>query len=186
MTMEQWTEQALKDGADAIWRCDTLEKASALHQKPLSLPNYVAGELRLPNYLVGHPKSASSPSPTFIDSFEPKTGALLCRLPRSQKDDVDEAIRHARAAFQTWSKTTRTERSRHLRRISELLQEHRELFAVWESIDQGKTLERARIEVDRAISNFSWVAHNIALNCTLLTPSGISQPTSSTSRRPRG
>jgi hypothetical protein len=155
--VEPWTRQALQDGADAIWSCDTLEKANALRPKPLSLPNYVAGELRFPNYLAGHPKAAPSPSPTptCIDSFEPKTGALLCRVPRSQKDDVDEVIGHARAAFQTWSKTTRAERSRHLRRISELLQEHRELFAVWESIDQGKTLERARIEVDRAISNFS-------------------------------
>jgi acyl-CoA reductase-like NAD-dependent aldehyde dehydrogenase len=37
-----------------------------------------------------------------------------------------------------------------------LMEENRELFAVWETIDQGKTLERARIEVDRAVSNFSY------------------------------
>jgi acyl-CoA reductase-like NAD-dependent aldehyde dehydrogenase len=39
------------------------------------------------------------------------------------------------------------------------MQEHREVFAVWESIDQGKTLQRARVEVDRAISNFACVIH---------------------------
>jgi acyl-CoA reductase-like NAD-dependent aldehyde dehydrogenase len=149
---EEWTRQALTECAEAIWSCDTIEKArSFIHSRhtPVCLPNYVAGELKLP----------SSASTTFIDSYEPKTGALLCRLPCAQPDDVEEAIRHARAAFQTWSRTTRAERSRHLRRISELLQEHRELFAVWESIDQGKTVERARVEVDRAISNFSWVLH---------------------------
>lgn len=160
MTVEQWVHQKSTDGVDAIWSCDTLEKARALRPKPLSLHNYVAGELRFPIHLRGEQRPPS-PSPTYLDSFEPKTGALLCRLPHSQKDDVEEAVYHARAAFQTWSKTTRAERSRHLRRISELLQEHRELFAVWESIDQGKTLERARIEVDRAISNFSCVISKI-------------------------
>ncbi len=148
MNPEAWTRQALMECADDIWSCDTVEKASLLihsHPTPICLPNYVAGELSLP----------SSSSASFIDSFEPKTGALLCRLPCAQPDDVEAAIRHARAAFSIWSKTTRAERSRHLRRISELLQDHREVFAVWESIDQGKTLERARIEVDRAISNFA-------------------------------
>ncbi|GAB1310635.1 Aldehyde dehydrogenase domain-containing protein [Madurella fahalii] len=140
---------AIVDCADAIWNCDTLEKANTLissRSSPLCLSNYVTGELKTP----------SSSSTQFIDSLEPKTGALLCKLPCTQPDDVEQAIRHARAAFPTWSKTSRAERSRHLRRISELLQTHRELFAVWESIDQGKTLERARVEVDRAISNFSY------------------------------
>ncbi|SPQ18424.1 968996eb-2243-4d4b-9504-f89544d99d2f [Thermothielavioides terrestris] len=146
---EEWTRQALQECADAIWSCDTLEKAASFvraRRTPICLPNYVAGELKLP----------SSTSTTFIDSYEPKTGALLYRVPCAQPEDIDEAIRHAKLAFQTWSRTSRAERSHHLRRVSELLQEHRELFAVWESIDQGKTLERARIEVDRAIANFSY------------------------------
>ncbi|KAL2137295.1 hypothetical protein VTI74DRAFT_5026 [Chaetomium olivicolor] len=149
MNPTEWTRQALNECAEAIWNCDTLDKADYFIRSrpaPICVPNYVSGELRLP----------SSASVSFIDSFEPKTGALLCRIPCTQLDDATEAIQHARVAFGTWSKTTRAERSRHLRRISDLLQEHRELFAVWESIDQGKTLERARIEVDRAISNFSY------------------------------
>jgi acyl-CoA reductase-like NAD-dependent aldehyde dehydrogenase len=68
---------------------------------------------------------------------------------------VDSAVLAAEAAFKTWSKTTRAERSKYLQRIAALIQENRELFAVWESIDQGKTLERGRVEVDRAVSNFS-------------------------------
>lgn len=154
MNPEEWTQQALIDSADAVWGCDTIEKANSfiasLPPTPMCLPNYVAGKLGLP---------VLDATATFIDSYEPKTGKLLYRLPRAQEKDVEDAIRHARAAFQTWSKTTRSERSVYLRRISELLQENRELFAVWESIDQGKTLERARIEVDRAISNFSYVTH---------------------------
>ncbi len=147
---DDWTREALSGSADAIFSCDTLEKANLLiHSRPtpICLPNHIAGEPRWP----------SPVGTSFIDSYEPMTGALLCRVPCSRPGDVDVAIRHARAAFPGWSKTTRAERSRHLRRISELLQEHREVFAVWESIDQGKTLARARIEVDRAITNFSYV-----------------------------
>ncbi|KAK3309849.1 aldehyde dehydrogenase domain-containing protein [Chaetomium strumarium] len=153
--MEQAGEPSpknIRDCANAIWSCNTVDKATAFMQSIpsefalIALPNYVAGELKLP----------SSPSTTYVDSFEPKTGRRLYSLPCTQPSDVEEAIQHARSAFRTWRKTSRAERSRHLRRVSDLLHEHRELFAVWESIDQGKTLERARIEVDRAISNFSY------------------------------
>ncbi|KAL2199471.1 aldehyde dehydrogenase-like protein [Corynascus similis CBS 632.67] len=143
------SRQELLQRADEIWTCDTLEKANSFIKSlpsPLSLANYVAGELELP----------SSPQTRFIDSFEPKTGSLLYQVPCTQEADIETAIGHAKTAFKTWSKTPRVKRSRHLRRISVLLEDHRELFAVWESIDQGKTIDRARVEVDRAISNFSY------------------------------
>ncbi|KAL2161748.1 hypothetical protein VTH06DRAFT_8310 [Thermothelomyces fergusii] len=142
-------QQELLRQADELWACDTLEKAESFIR---SLP----APIRLANYVAGEPELPSSPDTTFIDSYEPKTGKLLFHVPCTREADVERAIGHARTAFKTWSRTTRAERSRQLRRISELLQEHRELFAVWESVDQGKTLARARVEVDRAISNFSY------------------------------
>ncbi|KAK3936116.1 aldehyde dehydrogenase family 8 member A1 [Diplogelasinospora grovesii] len=138
--------------ADAIWACNTLEKASSIlsSRRPLRLQNFVSGNFHTPS------ASSSSPDIGYIDSYEPKTGKLLARVPCTQPDGVETAIRAAQDAFPAWSKTPRSERSRYLRRVSELLQEHRELFAVWESIDQGKTLARARVEVDRAIANFAY------------------------------
>ncbi|KAK3897580.1 NAD-dependent aldehyde dehydrogenase [Staphylotrichum tortipilum] len=136
--------------ADAIWGCDTLAKAAAhirARAAPMILPNFVGGEFTLP------PSSAATSG---LVSYEPKTGELLYQLPRAQHEDVEAAVGYARAAFPSWSRTTRAERSRLLRRVSELLGEHRELFAVWESINQGKTVERARVEVDRAIANFAY------------------------------
>ncbi|KAK4167189.1 putative aldehyde dehydrogenase [Cladorrhinum sp. PSN259] len=132
-----------------IWTYDTLEKATdfiSSRSAPISLCNFVGG----------HFISAKPASTQQIESFEPKTGRLLYTLPCTSPTEVEEAIGYARAAFPSWSKTSRAERSATLRRISELIHEHRELFAVWESIDQGKTLERARIEIDRAISNFAY------------------------------
>ncbi|KAF3761956.1 aldehyde dehydrogenase [Cryphonectria parasitica EP155] len=118
---------------DALWAANTPEKATALLEN-----------------LNGKPSSR------YIDSFEPKTGKLIARVPCASADEVDAAVSAARAAFPAWSKTPRAERSRLLRRVSEIIAENRELFAVWESLDQGKTLERARVEVDRAVSNFAY------------------------------
>ncbi|KAK1829938.1 aldehyde dehydrogenase domain-containing protein [Podospora conica] len=129
--------------------CDTLEKAHVFMQaleEPIRLDCYIGG-------LFGYAETENIP---LLDSFEPKTGRLYARMPITQEAGVELAIDHAKKAFPAWSKTTRAYRSDCLRRIADLIQEHREHFAVWESIDQGKSLERARVEVDRAVSNFSY------------------------------
>lgn len=133
--------------SDELWAANTHEKATTLlaqlSENPLQLEHFTQN------------KFSTSESTKYIDSFDPKSGKLIARVPCASADEVDAAVRAAKEAFPTWSKTSRAERSRYLRRISDIIAENRELFAVWESIDQGKTLERARIEVDRAVSNFS-------------------------------
>jgi acyl-CoA reductase-like NAD-dependent aldehyde dehydrogenase len=129
-----------------LWQCNTLEKArqylAASKDSPLILQNYIS--------------DTYTSSSQYIDTFNPQTGALYAKVPLSTPQDVDHAVLIAEKAFKSWSKTTRTERSKYLQKISRLMEVNRELFAVWESIDQGKTLERARTEVDRAVSNFSY------------------------------
>jgi acyl-CoA reductase-like NAD-dependent aldehyde dehydrogenase len=129
-----------------LWQCNTLEKArqylAESKDSPLILQNYIS--------------DTYTSSSQHIDSFLPQTGALYAKVPLSTPQDVDHAVLTAEKAFKSWSKTTRIERSKYLQKISRLVKENRELFAVWESIDQGKTVERARIEVDRAVSNFSY------------------------------
>lgn len=135
---------------NTLWVCDTLEKAQGLLQDiRTTKEGHVTLENFISNTFVPHE------SDNWVDSYEPKTGKILARVPISSTGDVRTAVNAATAAFSTWSKTSRVERSRYMQRIAALIQQNRELFAVWESIDQGKTLERSRIEVDRAISNFS-------------------------------
>lgn len=127
------------------WSCDSLEKAEAYVKSQgvgntLELENFVANGFR--------------PSSQHLDTVNPKTGGVFAKVPISSAGEVDEALQGATTAFKTWSKTTAAARSKYLQRVAQLIQENRELFAVWESIDQGKTLARARVEVDRAVSNF--------------------------------
>ena len=138
------------DCISSLWTLDTADRADAYltsrPNNPMSLRNFIG------NRFTEH----SEPS-RWIDSFNPRTGELLAQIPRSALSDVDHAVDAAARAFPTWSRTSRQERSEILLRIAEILKEKKELFAVWESIDQGKTLGRARVEVDRAITNFQYV-----------------------------
>ncbi|KAI1866733.1 uncharacterized protein JN550_007586 [Neoarthrinium moseri] len=129
------------------WGCDSLDKAEAFIQAQGE-----NGRLAMENF-VGN---AFAPSSQHMDSVDPKTGKAFAKVPISSAAEVDEALRKATAAFKGWSKTTVATRSKYLERVAQLIQENRELLAIWESIDQGKTLARARIEVDRAVSNFSY------------------------------
>lgn len=134
------------------WAANTLEKAEALIQANSTTSTGSTG-LVMQNFVSG----SYVPSENHIDSVNPKTGRVFAQVPVASADQVEEALQAATRAFKTWKKTTSAARSAYLRRVAQLIQDNHELFAVWESIDQGKTLARARIEVDRAISNFKYV-----------------------------
>lgn len=128
-----------------LWELNTEAKAQEFLTagQPIHISNFVNNEF------VAHTSSED-----WIDSMNPRTAKTLVKVPRSGPADVEAALEAAAKAFPSWSKTSRKERSQLLQRIAGLISDNKELFAVWESIDQGKTLARARIEVDRAIDNF--------------------------------
>lgn len=140
----------IMDTVTTLWELNTLDNAKDY------LTNQAHKPLRLQNF-VDNAFSAYPQSDEWIDSFDPRTGEIPAQIPRSTQADVDRAVDAASRAFPSWSQTPRHERSETLLRIADCLSGERELFAVWESIDQGKTLARARIEVERAISNFRLV-----------------------------
>ncbi|KAJ5918730.1 hypothetical protein N7454_009874 [Penicillium verhagenii] len=133
-----------------LWKLDTLDAAKEYLTHP-------ENNLHLQNF-IDNTYSQHADSNNWIDSFNPQTGELLAKIPRSGASDVNRAVEAASQAFPSWSNTPRQERSEILLRIAAIIQDKKELFAVWESIDQGKTLARARVEVDRAVSNFRYFA----------------------------
>ncbi|KAF4443310.1 putative aldehyde dehydrogenase [Fusarium austroafricanum] len=131
------------------WQFQTLESA----ERFVSSEN-VSAHLGLQNYVSN--EFETSLTPEYVDSINPKTGKPFAKVPISSPAQVHHALQAATDAFKTWSKTTAAFRSNILGRVAQLIQENRELLGVWESIDQGKTLARARIEVDRAAANFRY------------------------------
>ncbi|KAJ5735352.1 uncharacterized protein N7483_000477 [Penicillium malachiteum] len=130
-----------------LWKLDPFECASGY------LGNLPGNELYLHNFIDGQ-FSEQHPPEKWLDSHNPGPARYWPRHLRV----VNRAVEAASRVFPLWSKSSRQERSDVLLRIASIIQEKRDTFAVWESLDQGKTLLRARVEVDRAISNFRYFA----------------------------
>ncbi len=73
----------------------------------------------------------------YIDSFNPSTGKLLAKIPKSGKKEADYAVEAACQAFKTWSLTSVQERAGYLNKIADEIEARLEEFALAESMDQG-------------------------------------------------
>ncbi|HVE73089.1 MAG TPA: aldehyde dehydrogenase [Thermoanaerobaculia bacterium] len=141
--------------------------------------------MRLANYIDG----AFVPPRTnaYFDDVEPATGEVIAEIPDSDGQDVDDAVRAARKAFDEWSSTPAETRSRTLLKIADLIEQNLDELARTESRDNGKPLSLAkRLDIPRAVANFRFFATAIlhqsseahvtdstALNYTLRQPVGV-------------
>ncbi|HEY0515561.1 MAG TPA: gamma-aminobutyraldehyde dehydrogenase [Solirubrobacteraceae bacterium] len=73
--------------------------------------------------------------------LNPATGEELAQAPVSSPEEVDRAVRAARAAFEGWANTTPGERARALLAIADLIEEHGEEIARLEALNAGKPIE---------------------------------------------
>ncbi|WP_281996042.1 aldehyde dehydrogenase family protein [Ruegeria faecimaris] len=79
-----------------------------------------------------------------FDSRNPATGEVLAKLTQAKQADVDAAVSAARKAQPKWEKMGGAGRARYLYAIARLLQKHSRLFAVLESLDNGKPIRESR------------------------------------------
>ncbi len=79
-------------------------------------------------------------------TYNPATGEVLARVAEGDREDIDRAVKAARAAFETgpWSKMTPSERGRLIWKLGDLLEQNLEEFAELEMLDNGKPLKVAR------------------------------------------
>ncbi|OXS55557.1 aldehyde dehydrogenase [Cohnella sp. CIP 111063] len=84
-------------------------------------------------------------SGTTIDTVSPASGNKIGSFTGASKEDVDAAVRAARAAFEggEWREMSRKERGRRLHRIAQLIREHQDELATLESMDNGKLYKEA-------------------------------------------
>jgi malonate-semialdehyde dehydrogenase (acetylating)/methylmalonate-semialdehyde dehydrogenase len=81
--------------------------------------------------------------------FDPATGEVCARVRLASAEDVDCAVRSARAAFPGWRAASLARRSRVLFAFRDLLERRRDELAQAISREHGKTLADARGEVAR-------------------------------------
>ncbi|XP_027046818.1 aldehyde dehydrogenase family 8 member A1-like [Pocillopora damicornis] len=130
------------------------------------------------------------PCTNHIDSYDPSTGRVHCKVPDSTEKEVDLAVKAANEAFESWSVTTPEYRAGIMRKIADLIEAQLDEFAEAESKDQGKPVLLAKtIDIPRACHNFRFFASTIirssvenqtsilenvgALNYTIRSPIGV-------------
>jgi phenylacetaldehyde dehydrogenase len=94
-------------------------------------------------------------------TYNPATGDVLSNIAEGDKEDINRAVKAARAAFETgpWAKISPSDRSRMIWKLADLLEQHLEEFAQLESLDNGKALKIARVaDVPLAVDCFRYFA----------------------------
>ncbi len=90
-----------------------------------------------------------------IETINPATGKTLAEIALAAPEDVDAAVQAARAAQAGWAKLGGAARARYLYALARLIQKHARLFAVLETLDNGKPVRETRdIDVPLAIRHF--------------------------------
>ncbi|MDG4891585.1 aldehyde dehydrogenase family protein [Mesorhizobium sp. WSM4887] len=104
-------------------------------------------------FIEGAWKAAAS-GKTF-DTSEPSSGKLLAKISDAGAGDIDAAVAAAAKALPKWSASSGYTRAKVLYAIGRAMQRHQRLFAVLESIDNGKPIRESRdIDVPLAIRHF--------------------------------
>ncbi|WP_419695387.1 aldehyde dehydrogenase family protein [Mesorhizobium muleiense] len=103
---------------------------------------------------IGGDWKAAGGGKTF-DTSDPSSGKLLAKVSDAGAADIDAAVSAATKALPKWAAATGYSRAKVLYAIGRAMQRHQRLFAVLESIDNGKPIRESRdIDVPLAIRHF--------------------------------
>lgn len=96
-----------------------------------------------------------------FEDINPATGEIITHVASGDAADVDAAVQAAKQAFDNgpWPRMSLTERCAILRRIGDLILQHKDLLAQVETRDTGKPIsESLEGDIPRAAQNFQFFA----------------------------
>ena len=80
-----------------------------------------------------------------VPTIDPATNRTIADVSAAQAEDVDKAVRAARAAFPAWRDLDPDKRARLMLRLAELIEDERDYLAQVESHDVGKPIREAAL-----------------------------------------
>ena len=109
-------------------------------------PLYINGEFVAPT------------SAATLDVIDPSTTEIIARTPDAGRDDVDRAVRAARAAFDDgpWSKATAQDRGRILFRLAQIVRDRADDLAEIETRNSGKPIVEAEGDIEDVATCFEY------------------------------
>lgn len=81
---------------------------------------------------------------SWFPAENPATGEKIAHIAQSGQKEVDAAVKAARAAQKDWAALPGFDRAKYLYALARLIQKHARLFAVLETMDNGKPIRETR------------------------------------------
>ncbi|KAM7336228.1 hypothetical protein ACRRTK_004721 [Alexandromys fortis] len=81
-------------------------------------------------------------------AFEPATGRVIATLQCSGEREVNLAVKSARDAFEIWRRKSGMERGQVLLEAARMIKERKDEIAIMETINNGKSIFEARLDID--------------------------------------
>src|SRR6266403_2548157 len=132
---------------------ETMEYGPAPEAPDLALGWLKEHQNRFHPFIGGRFKDASN-AQTFA-SINPRNGQPIATVTQCGQAEVDAAVAAAAAAFPQWSALSGHIRARYLYAIARQIQKHSRLFAVLETLDNGKPIRESRdIDIPLVVRHF--------------------------------
>jgi succinate-semialdehyde dehydrogenase / glutarate-semialdehyde dehydrogenase len=90
--------------------------------------------------------------------FNPADETVIGKVPVASKADLDDALAAAAEGLKVWSKTSPARRAEIIRKAAALMRERIEEIAYAITLEHGKPIAQARLEVIRGCEFFEWDA----------------------------
>ncbi|WP_169779947.1 aldehyde dehydrogenase family protein [Campylobacter curvus] len=98
-----------------------------------------------------------------LKTYDPANGKFLAEIADATEEDVNDAVKAARAAFNKFRHSTIAERSRLLNKIADVIEANKEHLARVETMDNGKPIrETLNVDIPFAAEHFRYFAGVIA------------------------
>jgi gamma-glutamyl-gamma-aminobutyraldehyde dehydrogenase len=127
--------------------------------------NYAAAAaLRLQGHAFINGRAVQAASGKTFATINPATGREIARIAEGTSEDIDIAVRSARAAFESaaWSGMPPKQRKKVLLKWADSIERHQEELALMEVLDNGKPISDARaVDLPDSIETLRWHAEAI-------------------------
>ena len=101
-------------------------------------------------------KWIKSSSGETYEVINPATEEIIGNASKACKEDIDKALQSAKKGFEIWKNTSPWERSRVIRKISDLMRKKNETLAKWLTLEVGKPINEAIGETKGSADIFEW------------------------------
>ena len=135
----------------------TMNQSSSFAAHLKSLPKSIALRGRYENFIGG--RWVAPVKGGYFDNISPTTGQVICKVARSQAEDIELALDAAHAAADKWGRTAVAERANTLNKIADRIAEYLPFLAAVETYDNGKPIRETNLaDMPLAVDHFRYFA----------------------------